>query len=65
MDLLLCGINLPLSQAFLNGLDHLITHTSGFGEARSKVALDLFELFAVAVHVAKGDAFGPVLVKER
>jgi len=52
---------LSLSQTLLNRLDHLIAHASSLGEARSKVRLYLLKLAAVAVHVAKGDAFGPVL----
>lgn len=54
-------IALSLSKALLDSLDHLVAHASGFGEARSKVSLDLFEFAAVAVHVTEGDTFGPVL----
>ena len=55
---------LSLSKTLLNRLDHLITPASSLREARSKVRLYLFELAAVAIHVAKGDAFRPILLRK-
>ena len=52
---------LSLSQTLLNRLDHLIAHTSCLRKTRSKVRLYLLEFAAVAIHVAKWDAFGPIL----
>jgi hypothetical protein len=54
-------LTLPLSQTLLNRLDHLITHTSSLRETRSKIRLYALKLAAVTIHIAKGDAFRPVL----
>ena len=52
---------LPGSQVLLNSLDHLIAHLRGLCEARTEVALDVFELVTVALEVAQRDTVGPVL----
>lgn len=45
----------------LNRLDHLIAQLRRLGKAGFKVCLDALELLPVGIHVAEGDAFGPVL----
>ena len=53
---------LPGSQVLLDSLDHLIADLRSLCKARAEVALDVFELIAVALEVAEGDAVGPVLL---
>jgi hypothetical protein len=45
-----------------NRLDHLIAQLRRFSEPRFKVRLNALKLFAIGVHMAEGDAFGPILV---
>ena len=52
---------LPSSQVLLDCLDHLIAHLRSLCKARAEVALDVFELVAVAFEVTERDAVGPVL----
>ena len=53
---------LPSLQVLFDSLDHLIANLRRLGKAWAEVALDLFELLAVAFQVSEGDAVGPVLL---
>jgi hypothetical protein len=48
-------------QVLFDGLDHFVANFRSLCKARAEVVLDLFELLAVALCVAEGDAVRPVL----
>jgi hypothetical protein len=54
-------ILLPTLEVFLDRLEHLIAQLGRLGKPRGEIGLDALEFVAVGVHVAEGDAFGPVL----
>jgi len=64
LSLLRLLLFLPGSEILLNRPNHLIAHLRSLSEARAEVALNVFELCAVALEVSERDAVGPVLYYE-